>query len=453
MTSSSTLPATTHANISGMHCGNCVAMVERIIKAQANVTSAQVTYPPGLVIISHTGPLDAKALATALKSEGYTFSITDAPVGGNGRYLEILATFVVLIGIVFILQHFALIPRGFSVSDEMSYGLAFVIGLVASVSSCLAVTGGLLVALAAKYNEANPYLTERQRFLPHLYFNVGRILSYTLLGGAIGALGATLSLSSAVSGFLTLFASLIMIVLGFNMLGLLPGIGHYLPALPRAFTDKLRNAAAIETKGAFLLGAGTFFLPCGFTQALQLYALGKASFTVGALTMLAFAFGTLPALLSLSAVSSLAKGAAQKQFLRVAGVAVVLLGVLNIQYGLVLTGSDLARSASASSSSVTAEMQFDGSSQRMVMKVIDLEYSPSQFAVKQGVPVQWWIDGSQAAGCGRALLSPSLGIQQILSDKSMTLITFTPEVAGDYPFNCGMGMMTPDAKITVVPKG
>ena len=76
----------------------------------------------------------------------------------------------------------------------MSYGLAFLIGLVASVSSCLAVTGGLLVALAAKYNETNPYLTDRQRLIPPLYFNLGRIISYTLLGGAIGALGSALTL-------------------------------------------------------------------------------------------------------------------------------------------------------------------------------------------------------------------------------------------------------------------
>ncbi len=114
----------------------------------------------------------------------------------------------------------------------MSYGLVFLIGLVASVSSCLAVTGGLLVALAAKYNEANPYLTDRQRLIPPLYFNVGRIISYTLLGGAIGALGSALTLSPAVSGALTLLASLLMIMLGLNMLGVLPSVGRCLPSLP-----------------------------------------------------------------------------------------------------------------------------------------------------------------------------------------------------------------------------
>jgi sulfite exporter TauE/SafE len=69
----------------------------------------------------------------------------------------------------------------------MSYGLVFVIGLVASVSSCIAVTGGLLVAIAARYSEASAALTPVQRMRPHIYFNAGRILSYTLLGGAVGA--------------------------------------------------------------------------------------------------------------------------------------------------------------------------------------------------------------------------------------------------------------------------
>src|SRR6185295_16920124 len=131
---------------------------------------------------------------------------------GLRHYLEIGAAFVILIGVALALQHFQLIPRGFSVSDQMSYGLAFLIGLVASVSSCLAVTGGLLVALAAKYNEANPYLTGRERLIPPLYFNLGRIISYTLLGGAIGALGSALTLTPVVSGALTLLASLLMIM-------------------------------------------------------------------------------------------------------------------------------------------------------------------------------------------------------------------------------------------------
>jgi len=59
-----------------------------------------------------------------------------------------------------------------------------------------AVVGGLLVAVAAKYNEASTALTPGQRMKPHIYFNAGRILSYTLLGGAIGALGGPYGVST-----------------------------------------------------------------------------------------------------------------------------------------------------------------------------------------------------------------------------------------------------------------
>src|SRR5687767_7784291 len=93
-------------------------------------------------------------------------------------YLEIGAAFLIIIAILLALGRFGVLPTEFGVSDTMSYGLVFVIGLVASVSSCIAVTGGLLVAVAAKYNEAGTALTPAERMKPHIYFNAGRILSY-----------------------------------------------------------------------------------------------------------------------------------------------------------------------------------------------------------------------------------------------------------------------------------
>jgi plastocyanin domain-containing protein len=87
------------------------------------------------------------------------------------------------------------------------------------------------------------------------------------------------------------------------------------------------------------------------------------------------------------------------------------------------------------------------------MKVEDLEYLPNQFTVQQGVPVEWWIDGRAARGCGRFLMAPRLRIRKLLSGSGPTLISFTPQHAGEFVFNCGMGMMTPGSKIIVVAKG
>ena len=103
-------------------------------------------------------------------------------------YVEIGAAFAILVGVVLALDGLDLLPQSLAVTDQMSYGLVLAIGLVASVSSCMAVTGGLLVAVAAKYNDVSRDLTSYQRLKPHLYFNAGRVASYTLLGGAVGAL-------------------------------------------------------------------------------------------------------------------------------------------------------------------------------------------------------------------------------------------------------------------------
>src|SRR5262245_47916885 len=89
-------------------------------------------------------------------------------------YLEIGAAFLIVIAVIFALRQLDLLPKQFGVSETMSYGLVSIIGLVASVSSCIAVTGGLLVAVAAKYNEATSNLTPTQRMKPHVYFNAGR---------------------------------------------------------------------------------------------------------------------------------------------------------------------------------------------------------------------------------------------------------------------------------------
>jgi sulfite exporter TauE/SafE len=373
-------------------------------------------------------------------------------------YAEIGAAFLILVGIFLVLNKFDFLPQRFAVSDDMSYALIFVIGLVASVSSCIAVTGGLLVAVSAKYNEVSGNLTSIQRLKPHLYFNVGRIISYTLLGGAIGAIGSALTLSPEINGVLSIAASAVMILLGLQMLRLLPALTRFMPTMPKAFSHRIHDWAEQDSKSsAFVLGAATFFLPCGFTQALQLYVLAKADFATGALTMLAFSLGTLPALLSLSAVSSFATGAFQRHFLRFAGAAVIVMGLLNIQYGLVLASGNMSSAPIASDTKpvqqAASQQPTSSEKQVVVMQIIEYAYIPNRFTVKQGVPVEWRIDASQAAGCGRMLLAPKLGIRKLLSSNSTTFISFTPTEAGDFGFNCGMGMMTPGSKFTVIPSG
>jgi protein-disulfide isomerase/sulfite exporter TauE/SafE/copper chaperone CopZ len=446
--------------IQGMHCPNCEVLIERRFKKIAGVRKVTARYAAGTAKVVYYGDLDLNTLQSAIAEDGYTVShldeLTDnADQRNSGRdYLEIGAVFLVLVGLFLVLKQFNIVPENFTGPNKtISFGVAFLIGLVASMSSCIAVTGGLLVAVAAKYNAASGHLSGAQRFKPHLYFNAGRVVSYTVLGGAIGALGSTFSLSVEANSLLILAASTVMIVLGLQMLKLMPRLGLF--RAPKFIAHWIHDYTERKTKGsAFVLGASTFFLPCGFTQGLQLYVLAKGSAMTGALTMFAFSMGTLPALLSLSALSSFAGGGFQRFFLKFAGAAVVLLGLFNIQSGLTLAGTTGQFSSTPASSPQPGEARLqtapivDGK-QIVTMKIVGYRYEPYQFAVLQGVPVEWRIDAQQAAGCGRILIAPKAGVRKLLPFGT-TSISFTPQEPGEIAFNCSMGMMTRSAKITVL---
>jgi sulfite exporter TauE/SafE/copper chaperone CopZ len=454
--------------VDGMHCANCEVLIERRLKKIAGVRRAKVSHVTGRAEINCYGDLDIAVLQRAIADDGYTVSRlheeNTKPSGSKSAkntdrdYVEIVAAFFILAGLYVALAQFDLLPQNLALPNEISYGLALLIGVVASVSSCIAVTGGLLVAIAAKYNDATTRLSAAQKFRPHIFFNVGRVVSYTLLGGAIGAVGSTFTMSAEASGILMILASFIMIVLGLQMLNLFPWLKRLQPRMPKFIAHKIHELTEKEVKGgAFILGASTFFLPCGFTQALQLYVLAKGSFTIGALTMLAFALGTLPALLSLSMVSSFATGLFQRYFLKLAGAAVVLLGIFNIESGLTLAGAGAGTSAAvlgdtrqASQPDLQPVPIVDGK-QIVDMKIVGYSYQPSRFAVVQGVPVEWRIDARVASGCGHIIIVPRIGVRKFLSSDEPTVISFTPQAAGDIGFNCSMGMMTRGSKITVLP--
>ena len=88
-----------------------------------------------------------------------------------------------------------------------------------------------------------------------------------------------------------------------------------------------------------LVGVATFFLPCGFTQAMQLYSLTTGSFLTGGLTMLSFALGTLPVLALIGFSSFSIKNSAKSGiFFKSAGLIVILFALFNIVNSLVIIG-------------------------------------------------------------------------------------------------------------------
>jgi sulfite exporter TauE/SafE len=117
----------------------------------------------------------------------------------------------------------------------------------------------------------------------------------------IGALGSHFTLSATGTFVLSALTGVVMLLLGLNLLDIFLWTKKVQFGMPKRigeFAYRLKDMNHRFTP--FLLGAVTFFLPCGFTQSMQVYTLSSGSFLAGAMTMTAFALGTLPVLALLS---------------------------------------------------------------------------------------------------------------------------------------------------------
>jgi sulfite exporter TauE/SafE len=394
---------------------------------------------------------DVTAVTNALIAAGFTVreqpaaAVCETPVRSRPRFFELLGIFAILLVVGTLLSKLGLFRTTFSVGSSVSFLSAFTIGLVAAASTCIAVTSGLLLSTTAKFNERFGTKTLALRMAPVGMFVAGRVASYALFGALIGAIGKALTLSPVVYAALTIVAALVMLALGLDMLHILPNWAKKLmPRMPMFLARRImRKEGSVNPAAPFALGALTFFLPCGFTQALQLYALTTGSALRSGVILLAFALGTAPSLLALGWVSNALKGHAGRVFFKFAGAAVVILGLMNMQNGLTIAGYPITlprfSAPTAQALSSDPNVTFDGSVQTVRMGVGPGGYSPARFTIRAGVPTRWIVDGTNAAGCQTVLVSRQLGVQKLLA-RGDNVIEFTAPTPGVYQFSCSMGM-------------
>lgn len=75
-------------------------------------------------------------------------------------------------------------------------------------------------------------------------------------------------------------------------------------------------------------------------------------------------------------------------------------------------------------------------------------YEPGDVRVRKGTPVRLVFDRQESSGCSEELVLPDFGIRRFLPAHQRTAVEFTPEVAGNYEFTCGMSMLR--GRLTVV---
>jgi sulfite exporter TauE/SafE len=211
-----------------------------------------------------------------------------------------------------------------------SLATGFTVGLGHCTVMCGPVVGSL--ALAAGGHDA------RARLGGQLAYHAGRLTTYALLGGVLGATGAFVNVAGRLAGLgdaVAIAAGALLVLVGLSAAGLSAGLRR----LEAKLSGSLRRLvhALLEDGGPgrlYPVGLALGVLPCGASWTAFLAAAGTGSPVGGFLLALAFGLGTVPALLLVGALSAVVGVRLRGVLYRAGGVLVAVMGVVFLLRGL-----------------------------------------------------------------------------------------------------------------------
>ncbi len=456
--------------IRNMTCVNCENMIERELSPVTGIKQVKASYSTGTVVVTFDESIiSVEEIEKILEKSNY-FVKKDKPVmeqakekqtpgkaentaarTGKTDYTDIIAVLIIMFAVYMIANRFGLLNifNAFPVAKEgMGYGMLFIIGVLTSVH-CVAMCGGICLSQCVPKDQPEDYKPSRfETIKPSLLYNLGRVISYTVIGGIVGAIGSVVSFSGMMKGLVQLVAGVFMVIMGLNMLNVFPGLRKFNPRMPKIFAKKI-YAKRIGSSPLYI-GILNGLMPCGPLQAMQLYALSTGSPVKGAVAMFLFSVGTFPLMFLFGALSSFMNKKFSGKLLKVSAVLVVVLGMFMFGNGISLSGISFPTLPMASSQAQTGSGKIatikDG------VQVVTTGLSSGRYEpiiIQKGIPVKWVIqaEGGDINGCNNSIVVPKLGLKKDLAAGD-NLIEFTAEESGVIPYSCWMGMIR--SKITVV---
>ncbi len=465
--------------VAGMTCAGCETKIERILSRLEGVSEARANFGSGTVTVTwDSNAVNTHDMAVALEKAGYVLDLGSGDAAGKRRIPsaaapkvgmqpatpavpkafaqpatptaakpfginQILGILIVLIALYFLISRtigFNFIPE---VSQNMSLGMLFVVGLLTSIH-CVAMCGGINMSQCMPVQSG-----QGRRLLPSALYNLGRVISYTLVGGLAGALGSAVSFSGWARGIVAVASGVFMVVMGLSMMGL-PWFARIAPRMPRFLRVKAGQAG--RGRGPLVVGLLNGLMPCGPLQAMQLYALGTGSFLLGASAMFVFSLGTVPLMFGLGALSSVLSSRFTARMMKVSAALVLLLGFVMVGRGLALSGvsvPDLGRPALEAQSTPQPPNSASGAASVQNVEASISSGGYPNITVTAGTPVRLNFKAAKGSlnGCNRTLVIPKFN-KQVDLKVGDNIVEFTPDQPGTIPYSCWMGMIT--GKITVV---
>ena len=391
--------------ITGLHCASCVLVIEDRLEKEKGIKSVNVDLKKQTITIESKKIISVNTLNQIFQKNNYQFS-DDTITLTNSSLWWLWA--ILIIGGFLLLSQIGL--GGFlNINSDSSFITIFIFGLIAGFSSCGALLSGII--LSAPQNTKAILL--------------GRLISYSILGGILGVIGQKFSVSPIFTSILVVLVSLIMVVVAFQMLGF-KFFQQLNLFLPKKFGKKIT-----QTQLPFVVGLLTVLLPCGFTLLTEGIAILSGSFIRGLLIMLVFVFGTsIPLFLIGLSSDKLIKN----QKLIAVLILFFVLYNLNFQFGFTQKIIDQ-----------TPPQINSGFENAQVITATYSQFAdmvPNSFTVKVGKPVRFEITANDnGSGCMSTVMIPGLyNKPQPLQKSKILIMEFTPQKVGTYQITCAMGV-------------
>lgn len=389
-------------------------------------------------------------IKTEITSDGLACAI---PTQTTNVYQNLFYAVLIIAGFLFLNK------TGFTswlqVDGNSSLPVFLIFGLLAGFSSCAALVGGLILSISKQWiGQYGNSEDMGKKLEPHILFNAGRVLGYGFFGVLLGMAGNFFKLSPMFTAIMVLVISAVMVLLGLQMLGV-KALQKFQIRLPKSVTGKVADESNFTGKwGPAMMGALTFFLPCGFTITAQALALASGHPIQGGLIMTMFALGTLPGLMAIgfSSVKMYSNPKMAGQFSIIAGALVLFFALFNANNQLNVLGlpniSDVFASNSTSVNRAVAGNTADlppmvNGKQVVKITASSFSYTPQRIKMRANTPTVWEVTAQGISGCTNAIISRGLFEGQIdLVDGQVATKEFTSPKPGLYKYSCWMGMVS-----------
>lgn len=425
----------------GTTCESCAKIIERQAHKIDGVEKVTFDYETetGYVTYDET-KTDIDTILYKIEEKEYScYILDDTPGKVNSNALGIIFG---LIGIIIVGYFFFNFIEGFNVpqiSQNMGYGLLFLVGLLTGVH-CVGMCGGFVVSYTAKHAQEGT-----SSHGSYVMYGLGKTISYTIIGAIFGLLGSIIAFTPMMRGIAGLLAGLFLILFGLKMLSIFPVLRKFSLTTPR-FISRFVGKESRHSSPLMIGLLNGLMIACGPLQAIYIMAAGTGSMIEGAKLLFIFALGTLPVMLGFGLLTTFISTKVTQKILKASGVIVILLGLIMVNRGLALTGTgfdtnSLIQSVSATGNTVNDEkFALQDGYQIIEMDVTRYGWSPDSFVLKKGVPVKWIINGKEITGCNNAINVPKLDLEFDIRQGTQT-IEFTPDEEGIIPWSCWMGMI------------